>query len=407
MTNNNIKISILTSSDFPYGGASENFVREMALGIHHNIQSIEVIRFWGDRYSNDNNTSISCSNYLFKKPFKNEFYKFFELFFQILYIPLFITTRKLIKKDDIILLYGLDRAYIVFPITLLCKIFSLKCYRFITEIYPASYYVTHWWRKPIVLFNTLQIKYFDRLLNGIIVLSKYLYENCIKNGVDKKRVLLIPHFINLKNLEINHSIYIDTKKQNMFRIGYCGSLTIDNGVIDLLTSFLILEKKLSNIELVVIGFIPSNIQKIIENQNFNSSKIYFTGLLNKEDIEKELCMCSVLVNPRRKTLLADSGFPTKLGEYFASMKPVVSTLVGDLIHYFKDKNELVFAEPNNPESIVEAIEYLYNNEKEAKKIGLNGYNWASHNLDNIQNSTKLINFIYSSDNLKINDKNAL
>ena len=89
------------------------------------------------------------------------------------------------------------------------------------------------------------------------------------------------------------------------------------------------------------------------------------------------------------------------------MKPVVSTLVGDLIHYFKDKNELVFAEPNNPESIVEAIEYLYNNEKEAKKIGLNGYNWASHNLDNIQNSTKLINFIYSSDNLKINDKNAL
>jgi hypothetical protein len=41
-------------------------------------------------------------------------------------------------------------------------------------------------------------------------------------------------------------------------------------------------------------------------------------------------------------ILADSGSPTKIGEYFSARKPVVATKVGDLQHYFSDKKRAGF-----------------------------------------------------------------
>ena len=76
-----------------------------------------------------------------------------------------------------------------------------------------------------------------------------------------------------------------------------------------------------------------------------------------------------MINPRRKGVLADSGFPTKIGEYFATKIPVISTKIGDLESYFENKKELIFSEPNNPNSIADAISYVNNNTDLAKKIG--------------------------------------
>ena len=65
------------------------------------------------------------------------------------------------------------------------------------------------------------------------------------------------------------------------------------------------------------------INTIIKNKNLNQKNIIFTGLINNDEVHSKLLTCSVLVNPRRKGLLADSGFPTKIGEYFTTKKPVI------------------------------------------------------------------------------------
>jgi len=84
-TNKN-RVIILTASDFPYGRAPENFVREMVKGITTIIgkERIQVIRFWGNRNGCNNNTGIECINYLFRKPFINELAKFFESILQMM-----------------------------------------------------------------------------------------------------------------------------------------------------------------------------------------------------------------------------------------------------------------------------------------------------------------------------------
>ena len=209
---NVMNIAIYTSGDFPYGGAAENLVRQMVLGLYKNGVQVEVIRLRGVRYSRENDTPVKRSNYLFNKPFTNEILKFFELFCLIFFMPVSLLYRKIYKKDQIVLLYGIEYSYLVIPIIFWSKIFKIKCYRIITESYLRKTLVPVWWKWPKYFFYIMQYKHFDKYLNGVIVLSRYLYELCLKNRVKKENILLIPHFIDLdlknKRIPTNDVEYI-------------------------------------------------------------------------------------------------------------------------------------------------------------------------------------------------------
>ena len=69
MVKNN-QLVVLTASNFPFGGAGASFIRLMSLGLLNNNPDVEVVRYWGNRFSNKDK-EIKASNYLFKTPFKN------------------------------------------------------------------------------------------------------------------------------------------------------------------------------------------------------------------------------------------------------------------------------------------------------------------------------------------------
>lgn len=384
-----LKLSILTSSDFPYGLAPENFVRQLSLGLVTNNVNLEVIRLYGERNSNINDTGINCTNYLRRRPFKNDFLKFLEVLAHILVIPFFVIYRKIYHKDHAIIMYGIDRAYFIFPFIFFSKLFKLKVYRINTEVYQPHIYANKWWRKPLVFFEKIQVKYLDKYLDGIIVLSNFLKKMELDHGVKDKNILLIPHFINISTKYPANKI---EKSKQFSRIGYCGGCTIDNGILDLLDAFMILKESSSpNVELIIIGEITPIIQTEINKRSLKN--VIFTGKLTSLEVPVELHRCDVLVNPRRSGIAADSGFPTKIGEYFAAEKTVVATNVGDLGLYFRDKKELIFAEPNNIESICKAMQYALQNKKIATEIALRGKKWAIDHLDCNNNSRKVIDFI--------------
>lgn len=382
-----MNIVILTSGDFPYGGSQEALVRNLALGLNEISVNVEVVRLRGQRYKHSNDTSIKCSNYLFKKPFKLEFLKFIELILIISYIPFFVLNRKFIKKDDAILLYGIDYGYQIIPFIIFSKLVGIKCVRFIADSYRASNIMPVWWKLPKLYFYNLQITKFDKCLDGVIVLTKFLYDRSLKYGVKNSNLLLIPHFIEIKkrldDIKINTNILI----------GFCGTVIVENGVLDLIKAFEIVRLNHPDAKLLIIGKVSADMENKIQEMGIDMKNITFTGQLDKKNVETNLLKCSILVNPRQNGKWAEAGFPTKLGEYFAMKKPVVTTKLGDLKSYFTDKKEVVFAEPNNPESLANAIEFIINNPEISSKITENGYNWAKENLDYIVNVRKLITFI--------------
>ena len=125
------------------------------------------------------------------------------------------------------------------------------------------------------------------------------------------------------------------------------------------------------------------------------ANVTFTGLVLFNQIPDLLNSCQVLALTRPNGIFAEAGFPTKLGEYFACKKPVLITKIGDIPLYFKNKEHLIIAEPENIYNIAEGFEIILNNPILCDKMTDNSYNWMNENLNYRNISLKLNNFINS------------
>jgi len=388
-----VNIAIYTTSDFPYGGAPENFVRQMALGLNSLDAFVKIILLRGHyTESTINDTGIDCSNLLFKRRFRGQILKFVELVFIIFAIPYSVIRNRIQHKTKVILLYGVEYFYLVFPFFIVGRILGIKVYRVITDRYTDRGIAPTWWKWPKVFFYQLQYRYFDRFLSGVVCLSHYLYQNSIDNGVSEKKICIIPHFINLKNFSVTTNDV--PLKHNKVRLGMCGTLTRENGLLVLLDAFLYLKKQNSAIELLLIGPISQEDSSVVTEKLVGIvDSVIFTGKVSGEKVPALLSTCNILINPRISGTFADAGFPTKLGEYFATKRPVVATAVGDLNLYFENKRELILVEPDSAEAIADGILLLIRNKELAKQIGIGGFNWARVNVEYKNSARRLLEFI--------------
>ena len=382
------KISILTASDFPYGGAAENLVRQLALGIYENDVKVEVIRYRGSRYGSQNDTPISCSNYLFNKPRKGDLFNILEQIAIFILTPFLLAYRKFKKHDEHIVLYGLEFSPIIRPIRFWTKLLGIKCYRFITDYYDDKVIASVWWKNIKHVFYRKQFQVIDPRLDGLFVVSHFLYEFCLQNGIPEEKIVLVPHFIDTELRE-----KVANQKDKKFTITYSGTLRRENGIYDLLEAFRLLLQQDKDLKLKLMGEVDEELQKMLDSEAYKHLPIEATGFLQKNDILNEMLSSSVLVNPRISGRLADAGFPTKMGEYLSTKIPVVSTKVGDLPRYLEHKKNIIFAEANDPESLAQSILYVKEHEQECIKIAENGYQWANEQLNYIKNSKKVIEFI--------------
>ncbi|MDD4729488.1 MAG: glycosyltransferase family 4 protein [Dysgonamonadaceae bacterium] len=384
-------ILVYTTGDFPYGMAPESLVRQMTLGFkNHNVR-VKVIRLRGESYGLYNDTEIEVSNFLFSKVTKNELAKFTELIATILLIPFSVLRNVLHHRYNTVILYGVEYFYQIFPFWIICKFLKIKLIRITTDYYRVSTVVPVWWKKPKLWFYNFQFKHFDRYLDGIISLSTYMANMAIANGAKAEKVLVIPHFIDV----LGFCEDIEQIKHNdRFRIGYCGTVVDLNGVFDLIEAFLLVHSSYPNTELFIIGNPTGNNLDRIKAMTENiKESVIISGLLSKKEVPKALLSCNVLVNPRKSGIFAEAGFPTKLGEYFATSLPVISTKVGDIKNYFTNKKELILINPDTPVEIAESIIWLMKNYEEAKIIGKSGNTWAIDNLDYMKNTNKILKFV--------------
>jgi glycosyltransferase involved in cell wall biosynthesis len=383
-----IKITVYTTSDFPSGIASENYVRQMTLGLYENGAGVRVVRLRGRTYGGDNHTKINSSNLIFRRKPTIELFKLFEMICIILFIPFSVTFEKLKHKTNAIFLYGIEYAYYNGPFLLISKILRVRIFRIVTDNYEAKSIAPAWWKKPKLIFYSLQIRFLDKYMDGLIVLSKFLQNRAMENKVVPERILLIPHFIDLSQSGPTE------KDESCIRIGFSGSATIEKGFFDLIEAYLILHKKFSNSVLIITGKLPDKIVSDMEPLLIDlKNGIKLTGYLAQDELNQMLRSCDILVNPTRNSKRGQAAFPTKLGEYFATSNPVVSTRTGDIINYFTDKKELVLVEPDSPQSIVDGITFIISNKELAIDIGKNGFKWGKNNLDYRINAKKVLKFV--------------
>lgn len=394
---------VVIGSNFPYGGASANLLRNLtlALAVQNNI--VEIIipsgRHYGSKIDvnqsrNGKIESVKYRHLGFIIHPKNYFGKFLDNILGLI-LPFFFLLHKTIKNDlDMIIVYNPSSFSMVSYLA--TKLFLRKE---LLVILPEFYEKPNSKLISLALIKWysfyLSIKYFVRYADKFIVLSSYLKNYLLIRLKTSKDILLMPNLTDPRKFEINN---IKPFKSDKITIGYVGTPTKKDGVIDLIKSFNELNKKRSNTHLLIIGdltygesLIP-DLERYAENLGI-SENVTFTGLVSYNKIPNLLNSCQILALIRPNGISAEAGFPTKLGEYFACKKPVIITSVGDIKKYFINEEQVILVEPENIRSIVGGFEKIISDKKLAEKLCITGYKWMDENLNYINQSKKISEFI--------------
>lgn len=396
------KILLVTNSNFPYGGASANYLRLLTSGLSKNNCTVQVLLQRGFFYT-DEKEKINRHNKFedidyryvsFTKRPKKKILKMLESFLGSILPVFFIINLKIKKEVDTVLIYN-------------STTFEEACVLFISKVLHLQIIniVSEWYEKQSLVFSLIDnIKWWDFLFrmrylnfrfNKLIIFSVFLKDYYLKKGYPERRIYLLPNLVDISPFIFEQA----SDPKSDIRIGYCGTPTFEGGILDLLEAFSIVKKKEGKAELLIVGDVADSSQipylKTVAEQFGISDSVIFKGLVQYQEIPRLLHSCDILVLARPKGRFAEAGFPTKLGEYFACHKPVVLSLVGDFPLYFQDGKEVIFALPNNPDNLAEKIFYLIRNKEVADTISHNGFNWAANNIEYVSKCSSVKEFLYN------------
>ena len=168
-----------------------------------------------------------------------------------------------------------------------------------------------------------------------------------------------------------------------------------DGVDVLIKAFAKIANKYPALHLYLAGFwhydVPMQDNLIAE---FGlQERIHRIGILNREQIPPFVCNADLLVLSRPDSHQAQGGFPTKLGEYLSTGKPVCVTKVGEIPNYLEDNVSAFMAEPGDVDSFAEAMDRALCDEQNAMRVGDNGRKVAEDNFDVVLQSKRLVQFL--------------
>ena len=384
-----LKICFVFKGDIFYSSAPTNRVLSLAEGL--NILGAESF-IYGFVPLKDKKFASNGKLYNIPYSYPNIKSRSFFIRAIISIIDLFVRLPKFIVQNKVNIIYIYSIPLISKWIILLQRIiFSYKVVEEANE-YPL-----------ILLKNCRMKKYYGRLLilfsykflDGMIVMTNNLLNYYKQLTSQKTRFEIInmtvdiSRFINMRQMIIPEFNYL----------AYCGGLSQrKDGIITLIEAFSQVLIIHSELKLIIIGEGTKLENELIFNtiKKFGIiDKVILTGYLPKEDIPEFLSNSIGLILPRPNSFQAEGGFPTKLGEYLASGKPVIATRVGEIPKFLIDGENAFIAEPESKESLVAKMVELLSDPIRSRVIGFKGQQLIKKEFNHIVQSKKLYGFLTS------------
>jgi len=135
---------------------------------------------------------------------------------------------------------------------------------------------------------------------------------------------------------------------SVFTIAYAGGLSQDYGVTNLLSAVQSFTSDETHLLICGSGPLEPHLQELFD------PRISFLGTLDASAVQPVLLSADALVNPRPVEELAHLSFPSKLIEYMASGRPVISTALPTLSRGYSD--HLVLTQGSSAEDLRRAID---------------------------------------------------
>lgn len=240
-------------------------------------------------------------------------------------------------------------------------------------------------------FNKMFFKFVNRFFDGYIYISSALVEFNRPLLPKDMPILTVPIIVDSDRFQFESS-------EPDQLITYCGNLFGDkDGVNILLESFAIMHLKHPEYKLMLIGNTNNQVEMtrmkaMIEKLGI-SEKVKFTGFVHRDEVPALLHRAAVLVLARPDNIQAKGGFPTKLGEYLTTGRPVLITSVGDIPKYIRHGENGFLAKPGSSQDFAEKLDWILNNYGVVKNTGLEGKKLTMVDFDNVYQSKRIIEFM--------------
>ncbi|MEQ9091545.1 MAG: glycosyltransferase family 4 protein [Balneola sp.] len=262
------------------------------------------------------------------------------------------------------------------PVGLLLKFFGYKVIYDVHEDVPKDILTKEWIPRlgRYFISNLIDLieKSVSKKLDGVVTVVPSITERFKTANV-----------VELRNYpSIKSTNGFAKQSENKGFVIYVGSLTERRGITEMVDA--IDKVKYSEIELLLGGaFIGDGLlQNLKQRKGWN--KVNFLGWIEKECLIPTIKGGIAGLLTLREIPSHIDSLPVKMFEYMFAGIPVIASDFKFWETFVLDNNCGLLVDPSNPQEIADAIEWIYENPAEAKKMGMNGkkaviqkYNWSS------------------------------
>lgn len=228
-------------------------------------------------------------------------------------------------------------------------------------------------------------------LDGIIVISKFLEAHFTALVTNRVPILRVPILVDGSRFSALPSPAALPVKM----VAYCGNFDHDGEVARVLDTFALATADDPSWTLRLIGHgspeRTAKIERLILEHRMDG-RVALTGQVASARVPQLLADASILVLPRVWGRFSQAGFPTKLGEYLATGKPVVVTATGDIPDYLTDRESAYLVQADGVAAFAEQLEYVMKNMAAAQVVGQIGRKVAEQNFDVNRHSRRMLDW---------------
>lgn len=220
---------------------------------------------------------------------------------------------------------------------------------------------------PKMRFYAALDRFFLRKFSQIIAVSVDVQNKIIQSNISRGKVSLIKNGVNVNRFD---DVECSPKfkatlgiPEHRMVIGTVGRISSEKGHLHLLNVFNIIQKKIPEITLLIVG--DGNLREKLQRE-FDSQLIVFTG--QRSDLPNLYKCMDIFVLPS-----LTEGLPMVLLEAMASSLPVVATKVGFVPNVILEKETGLLVEPGDEEGLWNCLVALLADPEKRIGMGLKGY----------------------------------
>jgi len=294
----------------------------------------------------------------------------------------YLRSKRKAGAADVALFYTPD-IFRSLPCLLLSRLYGIPVLFELCEIFSSD-------RRRRGLKETVKrmaARLSDRLLpgmsNGVLAISTKIAEYLRQGGLNDAAIMHLPILVDCDRFTQPSRSPVSTLSGTRYFLN-SGALDGKEGMEVVLQAFAVVAKNHDRLHLALTGG-PDPDRKAcildLARQLGIDRRLLFTGFLTVDQLAWAYQHAVALICCRADTTFANYGFPTKLGEYLASGRPVIANGVGDTLLYLKDGDNAFLTRAGDSGSISMAMERVLSDPALADQVGLNGRQVALEQFD--------------------------